>query len=412
MKGGTRKRGKTWSYYFDAAQIGGSRKKIEKGGFRTKKEAETALTKALAEYDNSGQVFTPSEISVSDYLDFWYDNYCLPNFTEHSLRRYKCIIEQNLKPTFGAYRLRSIQAASMQEFVSSMKKADYSKATIQQIISALSSALDYAIHPMQYIRDNPCRLIKVGNVQKKKKDTALITDEDFQKIIERFPAGSRYYMYLMLGWHCGLRIGECAGLTWEDINLDNRTLTVNRQAVQAFFHSRNCWVFKEPKHRSIRTIKIGDTLYRELLAEKKRQSENELLYGGYYTVHSVIRITDDRGIKRDMLISDYKASAGRTKRCHPVCLDENGIWIHPDRFNTCYQTINDHLHIQFKHHALRHTHATKLVEAGANIKAVQIRLGHKDITTTMGTYVHHTDEMAQEAIDLFEQIINKNATAL
>ena len=120
MKGGTRKRGKTWSYYFDAAQIGGSRKKIEKGGFRTKKEAETALTKALAEYDNSGQVFTPSEISVSDYLDFWYDNYCLPNFTEHSLRRYKCIIEQNLKPTFGAYRLRSLQAASVQEFVSSM----------------------------------------------------------------------------------------------------------------------------------------------------------------------------------------------------------------------------------------------------------------------------------------------------
>ena len=38
MKGGTRKRGKTWSYCFDTAQIGGKRKKIEKGGFRTKKE--------------------------------------------------------------------------------------------------------------------------------------------------------------------------------------------------------------------------------------------------------------------------------------------------------------------------------------------------------------------------------------
>ena len=66
MKGGTRKRGKSWSYYFDAATIGGKRKKIEKGGFRTKKEAEAALAKALTEYDNSGQVFTPSEISVSD----------------------------------------------------------------------------------------------------------------------------------------------------------------------------------------------------------------------------------------------------------------------------------------------------------------------------------------------------------
>ena len=56
MKGGTRKRGKTWSYYFDTAQVGGKRKKIEKGGFRTKKDAESALAKALTEYECAGQV--------------------------------------------------------------------------------------------------------------------------------------------------------------------------------------------------------------------------------------------------------------------------------------------------------------------------------------------------------------------
>ena len=82
MKGGTRKRGKTWSYYFDAAQVGGKRKKIEKGGFRTKKEAETAVAKAIAEYESSGQVFQPSTISVSDYPDFWYEQYCVSNLAE------------------------------------------------------------------------------------------------------------------------------------------------------------------------------------------------------------------------------------------------------------------------------------------------------------------------------------------
>ena len=64
MKGGTRKRGKSWSYYFDTAAIGGKRKKIEKGGFRTKKEAEAALAKALAEYNDSGCVFKPSVITL------------------------------------------------------------------------------------------------------------------------------------------------------------------------------------------------------------------------------------------------------------------------------------------------------------------------------------------------------------
>ena len=172
MKGGTRKRGKTWSYYFDAAQINGKRKKVEKGGFRTKKEAEVALAKALTEYDNSGQVFTPSEISVSDYLDFWYENYCVPNFTENSLRRYKTTINKHLKGAFGAYRLRSLQPASVQDLVTDMKKHGYSKATIQSVISALSSAMDYAIYPMQYIKENPCRFIKIGTVQKQKKEMA------------------------------------------------------------------------------------------------------------------------------------------------------------------------------------------------------------------------------------------------
>ena len=49
MNGGTRKRGATWSYYFDLGKVDGKPKRKEKGGFRTKKEAEAALAKALHE---------------------------------------------------------------------------------------------------------------------------------------------------------------------------------------------------------------------------------------------------------------------------------------------------------------------------------------------------------------------------
>lgn len=117
MKGGTRKRGKTWSYYFDTAQVGGKRKKIEKGGFRTKKEAETALAKAIAEYESSGQVFQPSTISVSDYLDFWYEQYCKMNLTENTQQTYATLIHRHLKPQFGAYYLKSLQTAAIQEYI-------------------------------------------------------------------------------------------------------------------------------------------------------------------------------------------------------------------------------------------------------------------------------------------------------
>lgn len=67
MTGGTRKRGTTWSYYFDLGKVGGKRQKKEKGGFKTKKEAEAALAKAISEYNHAGMVFEPSEITVSDF---------------------------------------------------------------------------------------------------------------------------------------------------------------------------------------------------------------------------------------------------------------------------------------------------------------------------------------------------------
>ena len=54
MTGGTRKRGSTWSYYFDLGKVNGKRQKKEKGGSKTKKEAEAALAKAINEYNNAG----------------------------------------------------------------------------------------------------------------------------------------------------------------------------------------------------------------------------------------------------------------------------------------------------------------------------------------------------------------------
>jgi len=379
MKGGTRKRGKSWSYYFDAAQVDGKRKKVEKGGFRTKKEAETALTKALAEYDNSGQVFTPTEISVSDYLDFWYESYCIPNLAEYSLRQYTVTINKHLKPAFGAYRLKALQAATVQQFISEMKSSGYSKATIQNVLTTFSTALDYAIHPMQYIRENPCRLVRIGDTKTAKKETRLLSDDDFQKIVAHFPPGNRYNMYLLLGWHCGLRIRECTGVTWDDVDFESRTITVNKQVVQTYYNGRNCLAFKEPKQKSIRQIRFGDTLHRELLAEKKRQAENELRYGGYYTIQHTIPIKDDNGVERSMIVSERKSSVAKVARCNFVCLDENGVLVTANMFNSCYHSINHHLHIPFSHHSLRHTHATKLIEAGANVKGVQTRLGHKNI---------------------------------
>ena len=111
------------SYYFDTAKINGERNKVEKGGFRTRKEALDARAAAITEYNNTGRQFSPKEISVADYLDYWLENAIKKNIDHgYSYRTYcdyESKIRLHLKPAFGIYKLSSFQYApdKVQEFV-------------------------------------------------------------------------------------------------------------------------------------------------------------------------------------------------------------------------------------------------------------------------------------------------------
>ena len=207
MNGETRKRGSTWSYYFDLGKVDGKRKKKEKGGFRTKKEAEQALAAALNEYHNAGMVFEPSEVTVSDYLDQWYELSCKPNLKYNTQVGYLRIIEGHLKPKFGLYKLKAINPAILQEYANSLKLNGYSKSHIVGILTVFQSALDYAIEPLHYIIQNPMKAVRFPKVERKPRERIILTMEEWQRIIGRFK-GTRYYLPLMVGFYTGLRISD------------------------------------------------------------------------------------------------------------------------------------------------------------------------------------------------------------
>lgn len=406
MKGGTRKRGKTWSYYFDAAPVAGKRKKIEKGGFRTKKDAETALAKALTEYDSNGVVQEPSAMSVSDFLDEYYQMYCIPNLSANTLASYKYRMEKYLKPQFGHYRLRALKTATIQEYINDLKiNGSISHATIKAILTFFKQALKYAVEPLHYIQQNPCEHVKIGKIVKPPRERIILTDAQFDQIINYFPAGHQFYLPLMIGWHCGLRIGECLGLSWDNIDFENRTINIDKQLSSVKIENTNILVLKQPKNNSCRIIPFGNTLYQILREEQKRQKENELKYGEYYTIQTLRKFINHQGTIQHQIINEQKQYTSGKERFYPICIAENGKILTKYLLIYYAKTIQKKLNIQFEYHCLRHTHATKLLEAGANLKAIQQRLGHKNIETTMNKYVHHTDTMAVDAIILFEKNI-------
>lgn len=389
MQGGVRKRGTTWSYYFDLGKIEGKRKKKEKGGFRTKKEAEQALTAAMNEYNNAGTVFEPTEITVADYLNQWFDLYCKTNLKYNTQVGYLRIIQGHLIPKFGVYRLKAITPAVLQEYAVELKMNGNSKSHLVGILSVFSAALNYAVEPMHYLQSNPMQYVKFPKVERKPRERIVLTLDEWCKIRDRFQ-NTRYYIPLMIGFYTGLRISETFGLTWDDIDFDKRKISVNKQIVKRNFgadvrkvvekkgqkEQRSSWYFTTPKtFTSIREVPFGETLYQALKQEKAEQLRNEMKYGEYYTIH----------VKK-------------------IETDENGQYTSTDSFKYCSRVIHHEMHLAFDYHSLRHTHATLLIESGADVKNVQTRLGHTNIETTLQTYVHDTEKMAERSVDLFEKI--------
>ena len=101
----TRKRGSKWEYQFEIATIAGKRKRFSKSGFKTKAEAIREGTKAKALYDNTGLTFVPSDISVSDYLDYFYNTYVINELKPNSQEFWESFIRLHYKPYLGKYRL-------------------------------------------------------------------------------------------------------------------------------------------------------------------------------------------------------------------------------------------------------------------------------------------------------------------
>lgn len=390
-----------WEYRFEAAKIDGKRKHISKSGFRTKKEAEIAGAKAMSEYNNAGMRFEPSEMSYSDYLEYWFESYAKMSCAYNTQLAYRTIIDKHLKPSLGAFKLRSLTPIMIQEYVNKKFASGLKKATLKNIMSVLSASLRYAVVPAQLLVSSPAEYMKYPKLKSDRAEVnrVIISNEDFNRMIERFEKGNPFRYALFIGYYTGLRIGEVYGLTWNDVNIEEKTLSVNKQIIKR----DSAWYFGDTKTpASVRKIQIGDTLIRELKEYKKLQAENELKYGEHFTKIYKKEEKDEKGNTIYRLLEAEKSIPLTLPETNLIMRKENGAYSSTDSFKYAARIIHYELNIRFNFHSLRHTHATKLIESGINPKAVQVRLGHDKIETTLQTYTHNTSTMEQGAVDAFE----------
>ena len=369
----TRKRGNTWEYSFEIASVNGKRKRKSKGGFRTKKECLEAGTKAKAEYDSTGDVFESSDISLVDYMQFWLEDYVSKNCKASTKQTYSQVIRLQITPYFKDMRLKNLTPKKCQDFLYHLQEKGLAKSYITMARVVLHSAMDYAVFPMQYIKANPTDFVKINikdTTPPKKEEEKSLTKEQFKQLMSKVTPLTKYVeIPLYLVWHTGLRCGEACALTWDDIDFDNRTMTINKTMVCV----NNQFYITPPKTKySNRTVLLGDTIL-EILKNWKEEQEMIAKCVGINAPNKVCT-------GRDL-------SAMTTRYLQSRC-----------------NILNKQLDFDFHFHKLRHTHATQLIQNGAPIKDVQLRLGHGSIKSTLEIYTHYDKSASERSVDILESV--------
>lgn len=389
-----RERKGSWQYYFEGAKINGKRKRFMKGGFESRKIALKAGNEALYKYLNGGMASAPAELSVSDFLDEWLEDAIRLNRAPQTYARYKDVVERRLKPAVGSFHLKVLNSPALQSILNGMQAEGLRSSTMQFTKNVMTAAFKYAIHPRKYVTESPAQYLTLPKAKKKPLVKDAITVETFNRIIKEFPRGTNLYLPAIIAFYTGLRKSEVLGLTWDCVNLEKKTITVQKQLVKR----PEGWGFGELKTRSsYRVIKIGDQLIKRLEKQKARTLRNRVRLGEAFTVQYMANDGE--------LIEGYAEDMLTPVIAYPVCLKDNGAIITPNNIEYCMRKVHKELELpNVSFHTFRHTHATLLIEAGANIKSVSVRLGHSDVATTLETYAHVTERMESETVEAFENV--------
>ena len=413
-----RKRSNTWEFRFEIASIAGKRKQISKAGFKTKKEALEAGAKAFAEYNALGMIIMPSEMSISDLLDSWMANYVKINLSDSTIHGYTNIVERHLKPVIGRRMVKSVTTHMLQELVNSIYiEKKFSWSSMKNIVTVLKGSFRYAQKTLKIILLSPAEDVMLPKKGPEDHRIRVHEIDEIERILAYLMDKPHQYYAALTAYYTGMRISEVYGLTWDCIDFEHGTITVDKIAKKLSKNykkgkergikgkAETIWYFGDCKtSKSFRTIPVGEKLLNELAEYKVLQEENEKEYGEYYLHHFLQKEETSSRRKVYRIISqDSTLPRPDLFETHPVFLMPDGRFNGVNTWSHANQAIKEKLGIDFSFHDLRHTHATILLENGASIKDIQERLGHDKAQTTLDLYVTNSARMSRATADIFEK---------
>lgn len=317
------------------------------------------MTKALAEVQDDTFIEKSNAKLIDIINSYCEQQYNANKLSEVSYLRKKETVKIISKLNIAEMKIQNINIKGINEDLAKIK--DYSNSVIAKICGLLSTCFDYAIL-LKLINSNPFKIkgaiIRPKSTREDKKVDALTIEEQNLLVDELSKTQDPYKDIFYIALYSGMRISEILALKGEDINLDNRTININKTLTKD--KNGKTILGKTTKtYAGTREIPFLDILYPIL---GNYTSSNFLfLYNGKFIGHNTIN-THFKKICKD---ANIRVAVTKKKK--------------KDKYvNLKTSEVNTHM--------LRHTFATRCIEAGMSAVVLSKLLGHADIETTLNTY--------------------------
>lgn len=379
--------------YLGTDSTTGKKKRTSRRGFKTPALANKEYLKLSAQLNNNSlKPNTTADLTFANVYQQWFDNSYKDTVQSSTLYKTKQIFDCHILPEIGDMKINQITSEFLQPIVDQWAN----KYTKLNIISRYADRVFKYAYTIKIINADPFDHVllpkrnKHQAINRKPKNNFFSTTEleKFTKYLinntksdNSGTIGFTQAVFFIIMAYTGMRKGELLALEWSDINFDQQTIDINKTVVTDENGKQRT---QPPKWNSFRVISYNSLIAKYLSEYRKYQSNTTLLFPNHQA-----------GIWRN--------------------LGKPNVWLRSiinqgtADFQKIYQMTKDNYYREFVHqitpHGLRHTHATWIFEKNNRItpKAVQQRLGHKNISVTLDIYTHVTsdqDKLLNDTLDI------------
>ena len=234
----------------------------------------------------------------------------------------------------------------------------------------------------------------------------MYTIDEIQMILSRFKKNKTFICAFLTACYTGMRTGEVFALTWDDIDLDNRTIKITKTVYAKDKSKEGRWYIGSTKTEgSEREVYICDTLYSILVNFKEQQDRNKKEFGKMYKYYSSKEIKNKYGKIVEYVIVESKSKKDRVDMAFTK---RNGLYSGTDVIKYPFKIIRNELGIKARFYDLRGSFATTSLRSGCEIKDIAEVLGHRRIETTEEYYISSTKEDKKNVIINFDKMLKKS----